>query len=297
MTRLLPLLLVLPLLVLACTRAEPTVPLRHEMPPLDTAVPERIFKPLSHSLLAPTDLGNGWRGEACPSAQPAFCLFPDDGDWSVASLSLEVQALTNNQIMRGLLEAADMALGHEPQPDEAEYGQTVQAVLAELADLTQAAAVAQSEAYSVIPLPRQPVPVGSLTGLAFGYQLVDEADESLEYVRYYATFDGNALYYFLLSSDLTVAWDEVETAAVALLSQLQFPPPVLATDVERVRVEMRVSLSALQGQGFIQHLYGGELLAVLGVSEDGNWWSVDCPEPSVATTCWLPNDTGRVRPR
>jgi hypothetical protein len=89
----------------------------------------------------------------------------------------------------------------------------------------------------------------------------------------------------------------LEEAVAALLAQLQLPVTVVDSEVERVRAEMRVTITAVYGEGFVQSLYGGELLTVLGMSEDGNWWHVACPEESRATSCWLPNDTGRVRPR
>jgi hypothetical protein len=302
-----PILALMGLVLVACLRSEPTVPLPHEMPPLETAVPRQV-PPVTHSLLSPTDLGDGWRGEACPTRQPFFCLYEGQEDRAVASLSFSVFPLVSNQIMPGLLEAEGLALGHTPQLDDDDYIQSARAVLTGLAETNIARATQDAAVgHSVVPLARQPVEIGPLPGLAIGHMVQDEGGAVVNYVRYYAAFDGDVMYWLALlpgeTADLpnteTVASQmaPLETAATALLSQLQLPPAVVASEVEQVRVEWRVALTAVLGEGVIQLLHGGETFTVRGLSEDGNWWYVDCPEGNLATSCWLPNDTGLVRPR
>lgn len=285
-------------LLTACARAEPTVPPRHEMPPLETAVIDQTFLPVTHSLLEPTDLGDGWRGAACPLSQPVFCLYQGESELATASLSFEVYALARNQMMQGLLQAEGLSIGYVPRPDDADYVASARAILTNLAETNFNAAAETAPAdHLVLPLAWEPVAIGPLPGLAVGHQVQTESGELVAYDRYYVAFDDSGLYWFALSHAETAVMSDVETAAVALLSNLRLPPPVLPTETEKVRVEMKVSLTAVHGEGFIQHLYGGELLDVRGLSEDGNWWLVECPAQVLAGTCWLPNYTGLVRPR
>jgi hypothetical protein len=300
-------LVLIALLLAACSRSEPTIPLPHEMPPLETVVPWQAL-PASYSLLTPTDLDNGWRGEACPVSQPFFCLYDGQSELVVASLSLSVFPLERNEIMRDLLETEGLDLGHAPRPDDDAYIRSAHTVLTLLAEgnldnVTQSAAAG----YAVVPLSRQPIEIGPLPGLALGHIVQDESGRVVDYARFYAAFDGDVLYWMALLPEETAGFSDaetataqmtpLETAAVSLLSHLKLPPAVVVTDVERVRVELPAALTAVLGEGVIQLMRGGETFAVRGLSEDGKWWYVDCPQSSLATSCWLPNDTGRVRPR
>jgi hypothetical protein len=301
------LMLLVGLLLVACTRAEPTVPPRHEMPPLATAVPFQVL-PVSHSLLSPTELGDGWRGEACPVSQPFFCLYEGDAQRATASLSFSVFLLSRNQIMLDLLADAGLAPGRPPLLEDEAYIQSAQMVLQQLAEQSLANTEQEAAAgHTITALPWQPVAIGPLPGKAIGYLVLNEAEEVVAYMRFYAAFDQDALYWFdLLAAETAVFaspdaavdhWQPVETAAVALLSELDMPPPVVASDIERVRIELMVNVTAVLGEGFIQNLSPGTVVTVLGQSSDGDWLYIACPENSQATRCWIPNDSGRVRPR
>jgi len=301
------LLLMISLVLVACSRAEPEIPLPHEMPPLPTAVPRQVL-PLSFALLSPTELDGDWRAAPCPDRRPFFCLYDQEDESVVASLSLTVTPLSNSPILRDLMTAEGLELGHTPRYEDAAYRQLSRAILAELAqrDLDNVTAE-MVEGREVLSLERQPVEIGPLPGLSFGHMVLEGNGAIVEYVRFYAVFDGDVLYWLTLFPGETAVFPAestalakmvlLEEAAVALLAQLQLPVTVVDSEVERVRAELRVTLTAVHGEGFVQNLHGGELLTVLGISEDGNWWRVACPEESRATSCWLPNDTGRVRPR
>lgn len=283
-------------LLTACARAEPTIPPRHEMPPLETAVTDQTFQPITYSLLEPTDLGDGWRGAACPTVQPLFCLYKDDYEQAAATLALEIFPLARSQLVQQLLMAEGLTAAQMAQPGTANYEELAHMLLTNLAE-TSLANVAAAEDQTVVALPWEPVSFGTLPGLAVGHQVLAESGEVLAHVRYFIALDGNGLYWLALNSRQMPVPADMETAAAALLAHLRLPLVVLPTDVEQVRVEMMISLTAVLGEGFIQHSYSGDLLTVRGISEDGNWWLVECPGQSAAIDCWAPNYTGRVRPR
>jgi hypothetical protein len=183
------------LALVACSRAEPEIPLPHEMPPLPTAVPRQVL-PLSFALLSPTELDGGWQAAPCPDMRPFFCLYDQEDGSLAASLLLTVTSLNNSPTLRDLMMAEGLEPGHTPRYEDAAYRQLSRAILAELAqrdlDNVTAEMVAGRE---VLSLERQPVEIGPLPGLSFGHMVREGNGAVVEYGRFYAAFDGDVLYW------------------------------------------------------------------------------------------------------
>jgi uncharacterized protein YraI len=74
-------------------------------------------------------------------------------------------------------------------------------------------------------------------------------------------------------------------------------PPVLGTDVQFVQAQTDVTIHAGPGadQPVIGSIFGGMTAQVLGVSEDGGWWRVICPDGS-DSGCWVSADPTQTQP-
>jgi uncharacterized protein YraI len=80
-------------------------------------------------------------------------------------------------------------------------------------------------------------------------------------------------------------------------ASFQLPEPVLPTDVTYVMAQQDISIySGPSTQAsLIGSVAGGQIAKVTGVSADGKWWRVLCPDNSVGS-CWVLADPSFTRP-
>lgn len=88
--------------------------------------------------------------------------------------------------------------------------------------------------------------------------------------------------------------ETVETAVPTTESPATAPAPaqpvvIVPTDVERVMALANLNVRLGPGLGFtvVDWLTEGETAVVTGVSEDGGWWRILCPEPSPGISCYV----------
>jgi hypothetical protein len=204
-----------------------------------------------------------------------------------------------------------ITLDDAPEPGEA-YDTAVRAALTAQAerylDLIEAD---RAFTYPDDPFTRldpEPVMLGSLPGLAFGFMREDAIGVAERYLNI-AAYNAGVLYWFAAPYDpanvTTFISDEAllqfERYFREIAAGLQLPPPVVETEVDAINVIADgVQLTAVYGQGPFG--VGAPVDAtqdapytVTGASPDGRWWQAVCPEV-LSQTCWLPADPQRVEP-
>lgn len=279
------------------------------IPTLDPSGSWSVVNPFYY-LLGPTPAPEGWTVEPCEGEAALLCIADEQG--SIGAAELLINPLDTNPEFQAFLEEQGITLDSAPEPGEA-YDTAVRAALTAQAE--QYFDIFEADRAFTYPndlftrLSPEPVLLGTLPGLAFGFTREDASGAIAERYLNLAAYDQGVLYWLTAPYDpaniTTFASDEAliefEPYLREIAAGLQLPPPVAETDVEVVNVVVDgVTLTAVYGQG----LFGVGInvaasqeapYAVTGTSPDGRWWQVVCPEV-LSQVCWLPADPQRVEP-
>ena len=288
----------------ATVTAVPTTAPTQPIPTADPNMPwtaDNIF----NTILGPTPAPEGWQVQPCEGEAPWLCI--SDGQDIVGYVELIVYPLDTHPDFQAILAELGLEPGTELQPDDA------RAALAALAqdylDIIREDRQITYPDDAFIPVEPEPVQVGQLPGLAFGFVRQNTAGEVQERYLNFNAFDGHVIYWLTAPYDpanvTTFVSDEAltqfEPNLREIIAGLLLPPPVVETDVEAVNVVASgVPLTTVYGlgqlgAGILVEASQAEPYVVTGASPDGRWWRVECAE-ALAGICWLPADGQRVRP-
>jgi hypothetical protein len=298
------------------TAAPPTEPpvmtqLPVETRPIPTLDPNAwsAVNPL-HILLGSTPAPEGWMVQPCEGEAALLCI--SNGQQTIGAAELLINPLDTNPEFQAFLEEQGITPETMPEPGEA-YETAVRAALASQAE--QYLDIIEADRQITYPddpfnrLESEPVLLGELPGLAFGFTREDASGAIEERYLNIAAYDRGVLYWLAAPYDpanvTTFTSDEAllefEPYLREIAAGLRLPPPVVESDVEAVNVTARgVQLMAVYGQGpfgagTLVEASQDEPYIVTGVSPDGRWWQVVCPEV-LSGVCWLPTDPQRVLP-
>ena len=255
-------------------------------------------------ILGPAPAPAGWQVQPCEGEAPWLCLL--DGQDIVGYVELSVYPLDTHPDFQAILAELGLEAGLELPPDD------TRAALAALAqdylDIIREDRQITYPDDTFIRIEPEPVQVGQLPGLAFGFVRENAAGEVQERYLNFNAFDGRVIYWLTAPYDpanvTTFVSDEAltqfEPHLREIIAGLLLPPPVVETDVATVNVIAGgVPLTTLYGLGqlgagiLVEASQAGPYV-VTGASPDGRWWRVECAE-ALAGVCWLPADPQRVR--
>ncbi|MCI0394911.1 MAG: hypothetical protein L0332_05565 [Chloroflexi bacterium] len=150
-----------------------------------------------HTLLGPATLPEEWAVEPCPGDAPFLCVARNGQN--VGYVELLSLPLADQTDFQAILEAHGLTPGARPEAGDT-YAASARAALADLAANYLASVEAdRQQTYPpgarFIPSPMEPVRVGVLPGLSFGFTSVGADEAILERYVNYAAFDEDTLYW------------------------------------------------------------------------------------------------------
>ncbi|HEX6385675.1 MAG TPA: hypothetical protein VF177_13475, partial [Anaerolineae bacterium] len=193
-----------------------------------------------NTILGPTPAPEGWQVKPCEGEAPLLCIL--DGEQTVGLVELNVYPLDTHTDFQAILADLGLEPGTELEPEEA------RAALADLAeqyfDVIEADRQVTYPDDAFIHIEPEPVRVGEMPGLAFGFVRENAAGEVQERYLSFNAFDGRVIYWLTAPYDpaniTTFVSDEILTQFEPYLRDvvagLKLPPPLVETGVEAVTV-------------------------------------------------------------
>jgi hypothetical protein len=256
-------------------------------------------------ILGPTVVPKGWAVQPCAGAGAFLCV--QAGGELVGNSELALYPIETLPEFQDLLAEAGLEPGPLDWQDPAQQAKLRVALQGFVTSYhTSIEADRQAEYGDQIRYMRletQATMLGDLPGLRFGFVGLTQSDEVYERWVTFVAFDGDLLY-------LQVAFYRPDTVSTfrsdeelqiflpylaMIVAELQLPLPVLATEVQAVQAQRVLEIFRAYGvpTNPVGQVAAGETIAVTGISPDGRYWQVPCPN-GVLGNCWIaagPNDT------
>jgi hypothetical protein len=250
----------------------------------------------------------GWTVRPCEGSGPFLCVFR--GPEVAGALQLSVYPIETMPDFQRMLTDTGLQPGQLDPADPAQRAMVLAAlesfVGAYHSSIERDRQVEYGGKIHSVRLVNQPVMVGSLPGVRYGFAGVNDDGSTFERWISYVAYDGDLMYTVVASfrpgAIPTFRSDEELTEFLPHLDQivagLRLPLPVVPATVTSVRalrpLDIFRSYSAEAGNP-VGQVAAGQTVTVKGASPNGRHWLIDCPDPALRA-CWISGTPGATDP-